>query len=240
MKPMNRDLGLAISSDMLALLPSSISSIFLNNARFASDGIGMLSSLITHLNPSSNENLLLEISDITRLEIILGESSIDYISRVRGISQRMHGVKMDRIIPLFAIASLDHERHPGVKIRYLAGDTALLNCDLLQISSLLSSEETIKQALGITAIPLSNTSINRLSNTNNNPQNERPAPPPHQPTTQSSNVPYPPTRGVPWKCITAMMREDKSSPGSHFNHPKDYPKLKFHQEVGCSALAKHG
>ena len=184
MKPMNRDLSFAISSDMLASLPSSISSSFLNNARFASDGIAILSSLITHLNPSSNENLLLAISDITRLEIILGESSIDYISRFRGIAQRMHGVKVDRIIPLFAIASLDHERYPGVNIRYLAGDTALFNCDLLHISSLLSSEEKIKQALGITTIPLSNTSVNRVSNTNNNPQNERPAPPPHQPTTQ--------------------------------------------------------
>ena len=37
-----------------------------------------------------------------------------------------------------------------------------------------------------------------------------------------------------------MMREDKSCPGFHFNHPNDSTKLKFHQEVGCPALAKHG
>ena len=37
-----------------------------------------------------------------------------------------------------------------------------------------------------------------------------------------------------------MMRENKSCPGFHFNHPHDSPKLYFHQEVGCPALAKHG
>ena len=36
-----------------------------------------------------------------------------------------------------------------------------------------------------------------------------------------------------------MMRKDKSCPGCHFNHPDDSPKLKFRQEVGCLALAKH-
>ena len=100
----------------------------------------MMSYLINHLNPSSSENLLLAISDLTRLEMRLCKSSINYISRVRGIAQRMHGVKIDRIIPIFAIASLDHERYPGVKSCYLAGYTTLVNCDLLQLSGLLSSE----------------------------------------------------------------------------------------------------
>ena len=37
-----------------------------------------------------------------------------------------------------------------------------------------------------------------------------------------------------------MMQEDKSCPGCHFNHPDDSPKLKFHQDMGCLELAKHG
>ena len=89
--------------------------MFLNDARFVSYGITMLSSLLTHLNPSSNRNLPLVISDLTRLEMRLGKSSIDYMSRVRGISQIMQGVTIDHIIPLFDIASLDHDRYPGVK-----------------------------------------------------------------------------------------------------------------------------
>ena len=89
----------------------------------------MMSSFITHLNPSSNENLLLAITDLTLLEMRLGKSSIYYMSRVRGIAQWMHGVTIDRIIPLLVIASLDHERYTGVKSRYLAGDTALVNCN---------------------------------------------------------------------------------------------------------------
>ena len=114
--------------------------MFLNNARVASDGISMFSLLLTNPNPSSNEKPLLTISDLTRLEIQLDESSIDYMLRVQGISQRMQGVKIDRIIPLFAITSLDHDQYPGEKSRYLAGDTTVVNCDLLQLSDLLSSK----------------------------------------------------------------------------------------------------
>ena len=92
--PTTRQLSVAISSDMLDSLLSFISSMFLNDLIFASDGIAMLSSLITHLNPSSNENVLLAITDLTRLEMRLGELIINYMSRVRGIAQRTHGVKI--------------------------------------------------------------------------------------------------------------------------------------------------
>ena len=50
----------------------------------------------------------------------------------------------------------------------------------------------------------------------------------------------PTTKGVPWKCIATMMQEDKSCPGCHYNHPEYTPQLKFHQEVVCPALSKHG
>ena len=139
--------------------------MFLNNARFVSDRITILSSLINHLTPSYNENLLLAIIYLTRLEMRLGQSSIDYMSRVRGIAQRIHGVTIERITPLFEIASLYHKIYTGVKIRYLAGDTAMVNCDLLQLSGLLSSKETTQRVLGIPNAPLSNTIANRVLNT---------------------------------------------------------------------------
>ena len=59
--PTNQQLSVTISSDILDSLPSSISSMLFNDARFVSNAIAMLSSLLTHLNPSSNENLLLAI-----------------------------------------------------------------------------------------------------------------------------------------------------------------------------------
>ena len=49
---------------------------------------------------------------------------------------------MDRIIPLFSITSLDHERYPGMKSCYLMGYAALVNYNLLELSGLLSSEKT--------------------------------------------------------------------------------------------------
>ena len=117
----------------------------------------------------------------------------------------------------------------------------MVNCDLLQLSGLLSSKETRQRALGIPNAPPSNTIANRVSNTPTNPpQNGRPALQPPQTPTQSSAMAYPTARGVPWKCISAMMWEDKSCTGLHFNHPNNSPRIKFHQDVGCLALAKHG
>ena len=116
--------------------------MFLNDALFTSDSIVMLSHLLTHLNPSSSENLLLSINNLNHLYMTLGESSINYMSCVQGISQRLQGISVDKIIPLFTTVSLDHDRYLGIKIRYLSGDPVLVNCNLLGISVLLSSEET--------------------------------------------------------------------------------------------------
>ena len=101
----------------------------------------MIFLLLTHLTLSSSEILLLVISYLTRLEMGLGDLSIDYTPRVRGISQRMQGVKRENIIPLFSIAILDHGLYPGVKSRYLVGNPALVNCNPLDLSGLLSSKE---------------------------------------------------------------------------------------------------
>ena len=190
----------------------------------------MLFLLLTHRKPSSNKNILLVISDLPRLEMRLGKLTIDYMSRVRGISQRMQGLTIERIIPLFTITSLDHDHYPEVKSRYLVGDAALVNCDLLQLSDLLSSKDTRHRALLIPNSPTSTTISNCMLNTPTNPpQTERPAPQPLQPQTQSSDVVHQPTRRVPCNFIAAMMQEDKSCPGCHFNHPDNSPRLKFHQ-----------
>ena len=104
--PASRKLSVAIISHILASLLLSISSMLLNDARFTSDGITMLSLLITHLNPSSSKNLLLVISDLTRLNMQLGKSNIDYMPRVRGISQRMQGITIEHIITLLPFTVL--------------------------------------------------------------------------------------------------------------------------------------
>ena len=68
----------------------------------------------------------------------LGKSSIDYIPYVHEISQRMKGVTMEKIIPLLFISSLDQGRYPVVKRQYLAVNPALVNCNLLYLSGILS------------------------------------------------------------------------------------------------------
>ena len=137
----------------------------------------------------------------------LSELIIDYMPRVQGISQRMQGITMERIISLFAIASLDNERYLCLNSRYLAGDSALVNCDLLNISGLLSSEETGHRVLVIPSAPPSTTIYNCLSNTpTQNTLEGLSALQPRPPPAQSSSVSYSPPRELPWKCITAMMQ----------------------------------
>ena len=100
--PAEKDLSAAISADIMVSLPRVVSSMFLNNKTFDSDRIAMLSHLLSHINPLSSKNLRLAISDLTRLKMGLGETSIDYMSCVCGISQRLRGLLMEKIIPLFA------------------------------------------------------------------------------------------------------------------------------------------
>ena len=116
-----------------------------------------------------------------------------------------------------------------------------MNCDLLDLSGLLSIEETRKQTFVITSAPPSNTAADYVSNTPTQPPpTGRSAPHPTQPPAQTSAMDYPQPRGVPCKCIAAMMHKDKSCLGCHFNKPDDSPRLKFRQEAGCPVLAKHG
>ena len=118
----------------------------------------------------------------------LGKSNIDYMLRVRGISQRMHSIIMYSIIPLFAIVSLDHDCYPGVKIHNLAGDATLVNFRLLDLSGVLSSEDTRQQSVCLTS-STPPTTANRVSNTPTQPPpTGRQTPRPTQPLTQTSSV----------------------------------------------------
>ena len=70
-----------ISADMLASLPGTVSPMLLNGKSLPSDEIAMISHFLTHLNPSSSKNLILAISDLTCLDMGLGDTIIYYIYR---------------------------------------------------------------------------------------------------------------------------------------------------------------
>ena len=73
----DKHLSITIKVNIMESLPFAVSSMFLNDIIFDSDEISMLSHLLTHLIPSSSENLLLAISDLTCLRMGLGKTSID-------------------------------------------------------------------------------------------------------------------------------------------------------------------
>ena len=115
-----------------------------------------------------------------------------------------------------------------------------MNWNLLDLRCLLSSEENHKKALGIPSVSPPTTAVNHVYNIPTQPLPVGcPTPCQTQPQEQTSAVDYPPPRGVPWKCITEMMRDDKSCTGCHLNKPYDPPRLKLQQEVGCLAFAKN-
>ena len=134
----------------------------------------------------------------------------------------MKGATIEKNIPLFDIASLDNDRYLGVESRYLAGNPALVNCNLLDLSGILSRKDTRKQSLGIpsSALPAM---VNCVYDVQAQPTPSiLPQRRPSQPTPSRSSTEYPPPRGVPWKRIAAMVRSDMSCPGCNFNKP-DHP-----------------
>ena len=78
----------------------------------------------------------------------LVEYIIDYMSHVQGVSQRLQGIYMDKIISLFATSRLYHDHYPGIESRFLAWEQAIITCGLLDIVGLLYSDETQQQSLG--------------------------------------------------------------------------------------------
>ena len=70
---------------------------------------------------------------------------------------------MEQIINFFDIASLNHDRYPGVRGRYISGDLSLVKCNLLGIRRFLLSKETRKQFLGLPP-PIPSVTENQVSN----------------------------------------------------------------------------
>ena len=98
-----------------------------------------------------------------------------------------------RIISIFSIETLDHDRDPGVKSRYITGDATLMTCNLIDLSSVLSIEETWQQAFGLPSAPQPTTFANRAYCTPPHP------PPPPPPKNANPHVlPNPQHKNLPW------------------------------------------
>ena len=132
---------------MLPYLPRALSSKFWNDDCFASNGISILSHHMSHLKQSPSDNLVLDINELNHLDILLNETIIYCMSYIRGVSQWLQVISMDKIIPLLVITNLDYDRYPGIKSWYLAGYPTLFHRNILSLGGLLLSKETRQQAL---------------------------------------------------------------------------------------------
>ena len=221
-----------IFTDMFAALPTAECHQFLNNPAYVDNGFGMLYTFIDYLNPSNPEHRLNDIREVSRLDQGAGESTATYLSRVRGFANRLAGVSMDSVMPLFAILGMDHSKYDGLLSRFTSGDASVVTADLPALELLMLGEDRRKEAMGITPVPIP--SANRATqgppNNNNhsddqggNPRGPPPLPPPE--------AIFPPTKGVRWPQIKALFEDKKSCPHCH-------SRDKFHWTTGCPVLAE--
>ena len=143
-----------IFTDMFAALPPAKCHQFLNNPTYVNNGFGMLSAFIDYLNPSNPEHRLHDIREVSRLDQGANESTATYLSRVRGFANRLAGVSMDSVMPLFAILGMDHSKYDGLLSRFTSGDASVVGADLPTLEHLMMGEDRRKEAMGITSAPI--------------------------------------------------------------------------------------
>ena len=75
--------------------------MFLSNDSYKTDGIAMLDAIIEHLQPTHAEHLLAAVTDLSDLTYKPTDTSISYMKTVQEISERLKGVDILRLVPLF-------------------------------------------------------------------------------------------------------------------------------------------
>ena len=113
------------------------------------------------------------------------------------IGDRLRGVDIQQLMPLFAIANIDQDKYPGLMSRYVADDPALLRANLLSLGQILSTEEKRHKFLNRNLGP-SFPSAQRASGSSAPAPSPSPTP---APTPTPGDYSYPPSRGVAWKYI---------------------------------------
>ena len=122
---------------------------FLNNPKFTNNGFEMLDDFIGTIHPSRPENRLSNVRLLGALEQRSQENTAAYFERVRGFAQRLKGVTIDTLMPLFALNGMYQSLYNGTLSRFTSGDPTLISADLTALEDIMTQEVSIKRELGI-------------------------------------------------------------------------------------------
>ena len=138
-----------ICIDMITSLTKEQLAPYLNNPRFANDGIAMVASLTDKISPSRPENRLQDDRGLAGLEQGSQEGTSSFMARVRGYKSRLTGVTINAIMPFIALIGMDHEKYSGLLARFTIGEPAVVGASLTDLEHLMLEEDSRRRAMGI-------------------------------------------------------------------------------------------
>ena len=223
-----------LRSDVLEHIPPSEQSLFVNDSRYDHDGFAMLQRLVSKLDPNTPESIMLTVLELIKLEQGASEDGAAFLSRLKGIENRLARCRINDILPLFALANLDRSRYNGLVDRFNRGDTDLVNCTLFSLETLMEGEELRRQAMGDVPLPPAGAGASRgTSDRGARPPVPTPTPagPPTTPPPSSST--YPPINGIEWKLVRKVVQDKRQCVVCHNTDD-------FHWKDSCPCLASEG
>ena len=101
----------------------------------------MLTNFLKHRWPQSTVDCLFAIDDLVCLNMRPGESSGEFMARLRIIEVRLQGMTIDEVLPLIAMSNTNQDLHPALMTQYIQGDTSVVNATVYTIESDMDQED---------------------------------------------------------------------------------------------------
>jgi hypothetical protein len=215
-----------LRSELLKTIPASRRPAYMNQAK-CKDGFAFLKLWLSDISPSNGFH---------KLQCILKFSTFSagdtpgqtILSEARGLLSALRVINTEALISMRIILSFEEAgRYDGIVTAFRRGDATVVGCTLDHLQQLVQEED---DRLAVMNLNSTTASANRTRK----PDPKPPADPAKdQPAaTGTMVVPYPPTRGVPFKACSELIKAEKQCPVCFNRDP-------FHRQVGCPCLAEH-
>jgi hypothetical protein len=146
MDPSKMDQSIHIRMELLEKLPQEYKNLFINDARYKSDGFAMLKELIKVLTPAGITSQLHSMAEFTNFSRNPQESESAFFARARALETAIHGTLPPGMMSIKVLTSVEAS-YPGLVDRYLRNDPVVINATLSQLQDLIMQEEKKKASL---------------------------------------------------------------------------------------------
>jgi hypothetical protein len=121
MDPSKMDQSIHIRMELLEKLPQEYKNLFINDARYKSDGFAMLTELIKVLTPAGITSQLHSMAEFTNFSQDPQESESSFFARARALETAFHGTLPPGMMSIKVLTSAEAS-YPGLVDRYLCND----------------------------------------------------------------------------------------------------------------------